>query len=140
MISTNKLIIINFIEQIWNLNQFDKIDNYISDNFIDHSLPAILTPNKEGMKKWIINTGNSFKHKTIINTIVSEEDHVIIEIKMILKHIGDWRGITSTGLDISTTGYRHYQLKNKKIIAHWALINGNTIENQLKYFKNKDHC
>ena len=31
---TNKSIVIDFIEQIWNLNLFEKIDNYIS-----HALP-----------------------------------------------------------------------------------------------------
>lgn len=35
---------------------------------------------------------------------------------MNLKHIGVWRGIELTDLDITTNGYRYYKLKNKKII------------------------
>lgn len=81
MNNTNKSIVIDFIEQIWNLNQFEKIDTYISDDFIDHSLPSSLTANKEGMKNWIVRTCKSFEHKTIIDTIVSEGDNVIVKIK-----------------------------------------------------------
>ncbi|MEP1489292.1 MAG: ester cyclase [Algibacter sp.] len=137
---TNKSIVIDFIEQIWNLNHFEKIDNYISNNFIDHSLPSTLTANKEGMKNWIIGTGKSFEHKTIIDTIVCEKNNVILKIKMKLKHIGIWRGIAPTDLDITIDGYRCYKLENKKIVAHWALIDGNGIQNQLISSKKRDTC
>ncbi len=140
MNTTNKSIVIDFIEQIWNLNQFEKMDTYISDDFIDYSLPSRLPTNKKGMKNWIIGTGKSFEHKTIIDTIVSEEDNVIVKIKMNLKHIGVWRGINPTDLNITTEGYRYYKLKNKKITAHWALIDGNAIQNQLIPFKDRDTC
>ena len=132
MSSKNKLIVLNFIEEIWNQNHFDKIDNYISADFIDHSLPLTLPADKEGMKLWIIATGNSFKHKTIIEDILGEGDRVMLKIRMQLKHIGVWRAIEPTHFDISTVGYRYYKLKDEKIVEHWSLIDGNSIENQLK--------
>ncbi len=140
MNTTNKSIVIDFIEQIWNLNHFEKIDNYISNDFIDHSLPSTLSANKKGMKNWIVGTSKSFEHKTIIDTIVCEENNVIIKIKMNLKHIGVWRGINPTSLDITIDGYRYYKLENKKIISHWALIDGNAIQNQLIPSIDKDTC
>lgn len=140
MNDTNKSIVINFIEQIWNLNQFEKIDTYVSDDFIDYSLPSSFLSNKEGMKNWIVGTGKSFEHKTMIDTIVSEKDNVIIKIKMKLKHIGVWRGIEPTNLEITTKGFRYYKLENRKIIGHWALIDGNAIQNQLASFKNGETC
>lgn len=51
---------------------------------------------------------------------------------MILKHIGSWRDIKPTGINLHTTGYRCFKLKDGKIIEHWALIDGQSIENQLK--------
>jgi predicted ester cyclase len=51
---------------------------------------------------------------------------------MLLKHIGKWRNIEPTGAEISTAGYRYLKLSGNTIIEHWALIDGNTIENQLK--------
>ncbi len=140
MKTTNKSIVINFIEDIWNLNQFEKMSEYISDDFMDYSLPATLPANKKGMEQWIIGTGKSFNHKTLIETLVSENDNVIIKIKLELKHIGVWRNIEPTYLDVSTVGYRHYKLENNKIKEHWALIDGNAIENQLKRSNDLKGC
>lgn len=41
-------------------------------------------------------------------------------------------GFPATGADISTVGYRYFRVADNKIIEHWALIDGNSIENQLK--------
>lgn len=132
MNSTNKLIVTNFIEEIWNQQQFEKIDHYISAGFIDHSLPPTLPANKDGMELWITGTGKSFEHKTIIDDLVCEEDKVMLKIRMQLKHIGVWRDIGPTHCEISVVGYRYYKLKDGRIIEHWALLDGNAIENQIK--------
>src|ERR1700712_101425 len=132
MNSENKALVTNFIEGIWNQKQFEKIDNYISTDFIDHSLPPTLPANKEGMKVWIIGTGKSFEHKTIIDDMVCEDNKVMLKIRMQMRHIGVWRDIEATHLEISTVGYRYYKLADGKILEHWALIDGNSIENQLK--------
>lgn len=132
MNSENKSVVTNFIEEIWNNNRFEKIDDYISADFIDHSLPLIFPPNKDGMKLWITGTGKSFEHKTIIEDIVCEGNKVMLKIRMQMKHIGVWRDIEPTNFEISTVGYRYYKLAHVKIIEHWALIDGNSIENQLK--------
>ncbi len=132
MNSERKTIIVNFIEEIWNQNRFEKIDSYVSSDFIDHSLPPTLPANKDGMKLWIIGTGKSFEHKTIIEDMVCEDDKVMLKMRMNLKHTGVWRDIEPTHFEISTVGYRYYKLAAGKITEHWALIDGNSIENQLK--------
>ncbi len=128
----SKEIAINFIKEIWNQNQFDKLENYIHPKFTDHSLPSDLPTNIKGLKLWIIGTGYSFKHKTIIEEIVSEDNKVMLKIKILLKHIGKWRDIEPTGVEIFTVGYRYLKFADDRIIEHWALIDGNAIEKQLK--------
>lgn len=129
---TNKSIISEFIEVIWNENQLDKIDGYLTNDYEDHSLLPSLPPNKEGTLIWINATGKSFKHKTIIDDMVCEDDKVVLKITMRLKHIGVWRNIHPTQLEFSVGGFRYYKLKDGKIKAHWALIDGNAIEHHLK--------
>jgi predicted SnoaL-like aldol condensation-catalyzing enzyme len=132
MNTNNKQIVTNFIEEIWNQNQFDTIDNYIHPAFTDHSLPPVLPPNKDGLKRWILGTSKAFEHRTIIEEMVSEENKVMVKIKMLLKHIGIWRDIEPTGATVFAVGYRFLKLADNKITEHWALIDGNAIENQLK--------
>ena len=131
MNATNKLIVTKFIEEVWNQNQLEKIDDYIATNFIDHSLPPNLPANKEGMKQWIIATGKSFEHQTMIDAIVCEDHKVMVKINMLLKHIGVWRNIEPTHLEIAAVGYRYYKISGGRIIEHWSLLDGNSIENQL---------
>ena len=128
MRQANKPIVINFIEEIWNQKQFGKIDKYVSAHFIDHSLPPTFSANKDGMKLWIIGTGKAFEHKTIIDNIVSEGGQVMIKMKMQLKHIGVWREMPPTQLQIEATGCRLFHISRGKIMDHWALIDGSAIE------------
>lgn len=128
----NSILVQRFIEQIWNNQSFEMLDSFLHPNFKDHSLLPTLTPDQEGTKKWIVNTGLSFKHHTIIDEQVTEGNLSMIKITMKLKHIGVWRGIEPTGIELSTTGFRHFKIQDEKIVEHWALIDGQTIENQLK--------
>lgn len=130
--TTHKDITRNFIEQIWNAQQYNHADLFLHADFKDHSLPPHFPPSKEGTLQWIRQTGISFEHLTHIEEIVSEDDKVMMKIRMELKHIGTWRDIAPTGFSIATIGYRHFKLKDGKILEHWALIDGNSIENQLK--------
>jgi len=128
----NKQIVTSFIETVWNENQLEKMDNYLHPSFVDHSLPPALPPTREGLIGWIVGTNKSFENQTVIEEIVSEGDKVMLKIKMLLKHIGKWRDIEPQGAEVFAVGYRYFKLADDKIIEHWALIDGNTIENQLK--------
>ncbi len=128
----NSKLVVEFIEQIWNNRNFEKLTKFLHPDFVDNSLPPTFGKDIEGMKKWIIGTGVSFQHKTTIEEQVTEGDKSIIKIRMDLKHIGLWRNIEPTGMEIKTTGYRFYKIIEGKIFEHWALIDGQAIENQLK--------
>jgi len=128
----NKHLVANFIEAIWNKGRFDELGAYIHPDFVDHSLPAAFAADVEGLKRWITATGQSFEHRSLIEAQVTEGDRSMIKIRMFLKHIGPWRGIEPTGVEITTVGYRYFRLVGGRIIEHWALLDGNAIENQLK--------
>ncbi|MDQ3292516.1 MAG: ester cyclase [Bacteroidota bacterium] len=127
-----KTLISGFIDQIWNNQNFQKIDNFLHPDFKDNSLPPALPANQEGTQKWILATSASFEHQTIIEDLVTEGEKSIAKIKMKLKHIGVWRHLEPTGLEAQATGYRFFLIKEGKIIEHSALIDGQAIENQLK--------
>lgn len=128
----NSMLVQQFIDQIWNNQAFEKLDSFLHPDFKDYSLLPMLPPDKEGTKKWIISTGEAFEHHSTIETQVTEGTQSMVKIKMALKHIGTWRGIEPTGIELVTNGYRHFTLANGKIIEHWALIDGQIIENALK--------
>lgn len=131
----NSKLVKEFIEQIWNKRNFEIIDNFLHPEFRDYSLPPQFGNDKTGTVKWIKQTGISFIHRTNIEDQVTEGAKSIIKISMDLKHIGKWRDIEATGTDIKTTGYRSFRISDGKIIEHCALINGESIENQINKAK-----
>jgi predicted SnoaL-like aldol condensation-catalyzing enzyme len=130
--TSQKQLIEDFIYEIWNHERFNSIDTYLHTTFTDHSLPPAFETNKNGLISWIKSTGQSFEHKSIIEEHVYENNTSIIKFRMQLRHIGVWRGIEPTFMEISVVGYRCFKLQDNKIVGHWALIDGNSIENQLK--------
>ncbi len=132
MQTNNQALITEFIENIWNQSAFDKMEDFIHPQFHDHSLPASIPTDANGLKQWITATSVSFEHKTIIEDQVTEGNKSVVKIRMDLKHIGTWRNILPTGKAFSTVGYRLFRISDGKIIEHWALIDGQTIESQLK--------
>lgn len=125
-------IVQQFIDEVWNRQSFEMMNRFLHADFTDHSLIPALPPNMEGTRKWIVATGKAFEHQTFIEEQVTEADQTMIRIKMQLKHIGVWRGIEPTGTELFTTGFRQFTFQDGKIIGHWALIDGETIENKLK--------
>ena len=129
---TNAALAANYLREIWNERAFEKIDNYLHPDFIDHSLPPGMPKTKAGTLQWITGTGKAFEHSTEIAAQVTEGDAAMLKINMRLKHIGTWRNLPATGVELTTSGYRYFQFKEGKIVAHWALLNAETIENTIR--------
>ncbi|MNK02913.1 SnoaL-like polyketide cyclase [compost metagenome] len=124
----NKTIVINFIDKIWNKTDISEIRDYLTDDYIDHSLPIALPKNWEGTAKWIETTSGSFQHQTVIEDILCEDDKVFMRISMKLKHTGLWRSHLPSEKEITTRGYRLFRIDSGRIAEHWATIDGSEIE------------
>jgi len=125
-------LVVAYIRNIWNERRFEMLKDYIHPDFTDHSLPPGLPPDVHGLEQWIQLTGQSFEHVTHIDEQVTEPGRSILKIRMQLRHIGEWRSIAPTGREVTAVGYRCFRLEEGRIIEHWALIDGNAIENQLR--------
>jgi predicted ester cyclase len=122
----------DFINIGWNQGQLAALAQFLHPDFVDYSLPPALPANAEGLRQWVQDTSASFEHHTTIEEQVTEGEKTMLKIRMQLRHVGPWRGIAPAGAEVSTVGYRFLQLQDGKIIGHWALIDGNAIENQLR--------
>lgn len=128
----NRALVAGFIENIWNKNRFDTLDTYLHPDFIDHSLPESLSANREGLTQWIAATSASFEHQTVIEELIAENDTCMLKFRMQVRHRGVWRGIEPAGAEATVVGYRCFKVTDGKIREHWALLDGNSLENQLR--------
>lgn len=139
-LTAQKELIARFTEEVWNQGNTSHLTTFLHPGFTDHSLPPALPQNAEGLKQWIAITHQSFQPLTVIEELLAEPGKCIARISMHMKHTGEWRGIPATGATVTTGGYRSFQFKDGLIIAHRALIDGNTLEQQLRGAVNKHAC
>lgn len=132
MQSSAAVLVRQFVEAIWNQQFFTPLPQFVHADYIDLSLPADYPTGIEGTKAWILNTGKSFIHHTIIEDQVTEGNKSILKISMKMKHIGPWREIPPTAREVTVSGYRFFHLTDGKISSHQALIDGQSLEKQLK--------
>ncbi|MRS63269.1 ester cyclase [Larkinella terrae] len=130
--TTSGAVVADFVENIWNKNRLETLDQYLTSDFIDHSLPAVFPANQEGLKHWVTATSQAFEHQTVIEEQVTEGDTCIIKFRMQVRQIGIWRDIEPVGAEATVVGYRCFRLTDGKISQHWALLDGNSLENQLR--------
>jgi len=122
-------IVQRFIEEVWNKGNLAIIDELVDPGYIDHSMPL---PGPDGLKKWIQATSAAFDHHTSIEDQATEEGLAALRISFRGTHRGEWRGITSQGKPVQTTGFRFYRVANGKIVEHWGYMDGVSMEQQLK--------
>lgn len=128
---SNKQVVEQFIEQIWNKQQLDTLDNLVHEDYKDYSFLPSVPPTKDGLVMWVKNTSAAFNHHTRIEDIVAEGEQVAIRVQFAVTHIGTWRGIAATGKTATIKGFRFFTLKDGKIIAHHALMDGEALQSQL---------
>lgn len=126
-----KDIVRRYIEEVWNKQNLKAVEEFLAENYVDHSLPPEFQ-GRSGVKQWVKAVSTFFDEQTIIEDQVAEGDRSIIRLTMRLTHHGEWRGIPATGKQVEIKGYRAYRLEGDKIVEHWALIDGDSLERQLR--------
>lgn len=130
-LTEQKDLIVRFISEVWNNGDTSRLDAFLHPAFKDYSLPAGMPPDATGLKQWVDMVHQSFQPLTVIEEHLAEPGHCMVRISMHLKHTGLWRGIPATGRTAVTSGFRSFAFKDGSIIEHHALVDGNTLEQQL---------
>ena len=111
--STNKALIFKFNRMVWNEGRFDKLDNFLHEDFVDYSIPIKSLQNRIGMKLYLEKLRSTLVYYTCIKNIVEYDDLVICEFNLVWHRGGD------TG---NLTGLRIFRIKSNKILHHWEVI------------------
>jgi steroid delta-isomerase-like uncharacterized protein len=105
MSEENKVLSWRFFEEVWNDKNLDAIDEIMAADFVDHSIPPQLPPNREGLKQYVNMYQVAFPNANFrLNDQIVEEDKVVTRWTAVAKHEGQLMGIPATGRDVTVTG------------------------------------
>lgn len=107
--------------EAYNEGRLDVVDEVMSADFRDHSMPFGLPPGSDGVKALITTVRTAFPDLT--NTIirqVAEGDMVVTHVRTSATMTGDFMGMKATGKSATWEAIHIARLKDGKIVEHWS--------------------
>jgi steroid delta-isomerase-like uncharacterized protein len=120
---TNIALVRHFVEEAQTRHNLAAIDEYLSTDFVDHSVPPGLPASREGVK---IQFTMFFKAlpdlHAIIHDQVADENKVVTRKTLRGTHQGELMGLPPSGKRIDIEVIDILAVKDGKITEHWNLV------------------
>ena len=127
----NAELITLFFKDGYEYKNFDKVKNYMVDNYIDHS-PANARSNEDAVN--ILKIVQTFFTNITVEMLdlTCEKDMVAARIWFKVVHIGEFNGIPATGKTMTFEALENFKVVNGKIVESWGYWPEKDMEKKLK--------
>jgi len=127
----NKAILKRFISEV-NKGNFDVMDELFAEDFVDRYPAHGETPNREGVKRVLAGSRNTFPDfHWSLEDIIAEGDKVAYRLTMQGTDTGGFTGMPPTGKKVSFTGISILRFANGKAVERWYIGDNMTLLHQL---------
>ncbi|HET9224649.1 MAG TPA: ester cyclase [Roseiflexaceae bacterium] len=119
----NKAIVRRMVEEAQSRQNLAAVDELFAADFVDHSVPPGLPPNREGVKMQFAMFFAAFPDlRVVIHAQVAEGDEVVTRKTFHGTHQGDLMGMPPNGRPIAFDVIDILRLKDGKITDHWNVV------------------
>jgi len=118
----NKALILRLVEEVYNDNDLDVLDELLAQDFVNHSAVSEHRHGIEGFKhvnKWV-RAGFSDAHYEI-EDMIAEGDRVACRITLTGTHDGEFQGSPPSGRRLRMDHVHRHRLADGKVIERWAV-------------------
>jgi predicted ester cyclase len=117
-----KALVRRYFEAIDATSDENMLDEFLSDNFVDHTPSPGCSPDLEGMKAAYRMFAHGSPGTHSIEEMVAEGDKVVVRVSARGTHSGELFGIPASGCDIASTGIAILRIEDGKIVEHWSEV------------------
>jgi len=126
----NKALYRQALDEILNKHNFQAVDQYYTDNYIQHN-PEV-PPGREGFKKFFATFFTAFPDMTAtIDHLYAEDDKVFAFLTFQGTHKGEFQGIAPTGKQVTIKTAEIFRVEDGKFAEHWDTVNASDMEEKL---------
>jgi predicted ester cyclase len=119
----NRAIVRRLVEEAQSGHNLAVVDELLAADFIDHSVPPGLPPDREGVKMQFAMFFAAFPDlRVVIHDQVAEGDQVVTRKTFHGTHQGDLMGIPPSGRPIAFDVIDILRLKGGLITDHWNVV------------------
>ena len=118
----NKMVIINFIEEVFNKRNPAAIDDFVGARFTDHSMPPEVGSGRDALKQMLGMYINAFPDLQVEPlTLMTEGNLIALRVRVQGTHKGEFMGIAPTGKRIDIQEMHMGRVRDGKIVEHWEV-------------------
>jgi steroid delta-isomerase-like uncharacterized protein len=119
----NKAIVRQLVTELQNEHNLAAVDALLATDFVDHSVPPGLPPDREGVKMQFAMFFSAFPDlHVVIHNQVAEGDLVVTRKTFHGTHQGDLMGIPPTGRSVAFDVIDFLRVRDGKITGHWNVV------------------
>ena len=115
----NKTLVQQFFEQVINQGNLAALDQFVSPNAVNHTVPAGLP---QGPSQFLSLHLTAFPDvKATVEDLLADGDKVVALVSYHGTHQGAFMAISATGKPITVMGINIFRIVNGKMVEHWGL-------------------
>jgi len=139
-VQRNKDLAVMANKQVWNLGNFETLEEIFSDDFVQHFLPfGTQIEGIEEFRKQLISHREAFPDwAEVINLVVAEGDYVFLQFTSTGTNTGSFLGKPPTEKKININEVTIFRIANGKITEQWLLPDIFSLNQQLGFFTPDD--
>jgi len=113
----------SFVKQVQNDGDVDAVDDYMADDFVDHSAVPGFPPGPAGAKALFAAIRLGFPdHNAVVHEMISEGDLVATRKSFMGTHKGEFFGVPATGRTATIDVIDFVRFRDGKIAEHWNIV------------------
>lgn len=105
----------------FNRRDFDALDQYFTEDFVEHEIPPGYPSGLAGTKVYLQEFIAAFPDLSFeVVDMISEDDRAACHSRVTGTHQGEFNGIPATGKAIEVGGVDYVRIRDGKIAEHWG--------------------
>jgi predicted SnoaL-like aldol condensation-catalyzing enzyme len=118
----NKALVRRFVDEVQSQGNVDAIYEFCSPEFVNHSAPPGLPPDREGIKQLTALFRAAFPDSYFtVEDMLAEGDKVATRKTFHGTHQGEFMGILPTGRQVSTGLIDIVRIADGRVVEHWSM-------------------
>ena len=122
-----------FYDEVVNSGDLDRVDEFCTEDFVDHEEFPGISPDREGVKQFFAMTRAAFPDfRMDVEDLIVEGDRAVVRATMSGTHQGDFLGVPATGKRFSITAVDILRIVDEERAAeHWGVADVMALMQQL---------
>ncbi|HZB42957.1 MAG TPA: ester cyclase [Ilumatobacter sp.] len=107
--------------EAFNANRPDDVSDLITDDFLDHHVPAEIPRGVEGLRTWWSILHSAFDGRIDVDDVIEGDDRVASRWRFSGTHIGEFNGIPATNAKFSAEFMSIDRFQSGRIAERWEV-------------------